>query len=47
LFDFVDEFTKKIKEKGKYSKYASILLTELKNREIVFIPFDKKEYELI
>lgn len=47
LFDFVDEFTKKIKEKGKYSKYASILLTELKNREIVFVPFDKKEYELI
>lgn len=47
LFDFVDAFTKKVKEKGNYSKYASILLTELKNREIVFVPFDQKEYDLV
>jgi len=46
LFDFMNIFTKKLKEKWSYFTYIKIAWELIKNREIVFYPFDKQAQKL-
>lgn len=46
LFDFMDIFTKKLKEKWSYFEYIKIVWELIKNRELVFYSFDNKANSL-
>ena len=47
LFDFSKILEDKIKKWWNFWQYIKLILEEIKNREIVFVSFDKKENEIL
>lgn len=47
LFDFTSEFKEKLLTKKDYYNYLKIILTHIKNRDIVFYSFDNEENSLL
>ena len=47
LFDFADEFKKKLISNWNYEDYLRVLLKNLKNREVIFYNFNKEEKEVL
>ncbi len=47
LFDFIDDFSKKILQKKRYKEYLAILWENIKKREIIFYSFTQKENDFL
>ncbi len=47
LFDFIENFVKRLKEKGDYYNYINILLNSIKKRDLVVYLFDKDDNKFI
>lgn len=47
LFDFIDDFSKKLVEEKKYKDYLSIIGKNIKKRELIFYSFHQKENDFL
>lgn len=47
LFDFIEEFTEKLKSKWDYLTYIKIISNNIIKRNIIFYSFDKKDNKLL
>jgi hypothetical protein len=47
LFDFIDDFSRKIIQEKKYKDYLSLIEKNIKKREIIFYSFHQKENDFL